>query len=105
MYEKVKEETKKTGFGLYIDDDADLESIESHTAVEMDEESGEPVWTQMVYGNGSGSWYLEVEESSQNWNPAKHTTNLRTIDDLFKIIQRLIIYITAFCEWEWNVIW
>jgi len=32
----------------YIDD-VDLELIESHTAVEIDEETGEPVRSQMVY--------------------------------------------------------
>ena len=33
----------------YLDDDIDLTTVESHTRVEMDDETGEPVRTQMVY--------------------------------------------------------
>lgn len=49
VFEAFKEETAKTGFGMYLDDDEDLETVESHTRVEFDEESGEPVRTKMVY--------------------------------------------------------
>ena len=49
MLEKFKEETAKSGFGMYLDDDIDLETVESHTTVERDEETGEPIRTQMVY--------------------------------------------------------
>ena len=44
VLEKFKEET----FGLYIDDDVDLESVESHQMVPHDDE-GFPIRTQMVY--------------------------------------------------------
>jgi hypothetical protein len=49
MLEKFKEETAKTGFGMYLDDDIDLQTVESHTMVECDDETGEPIRTQMVY--------------------------------------------------------
>jgi ferredoxin len=49
LYEAFKEETAKTGFGLYIDDDEDLQTVESHTKVEWDDELDEPVRSQMVY--------------------------------------------------------
>lgn len=49
VYEKFKEETAKTGFGMYLDDDEDLELVESHTRVEKDEVTGEPIRSQMVY--------------------------------------------------------
>jgi hypothetical protein len=49
MFEKFKEETSKTGFGMYIEDEYDMETVESHTMVELDEETKEPVRAQMVY--------------------------------------------------------
>jgi len=49
VYEQFKEETAKTGFGMYLDDEEDLELVESHTKVQKDEETGDPVRTQMVY--------------------------------------------------------
>ncbi len=49
VFEQFKEETAKTGFGMYLDDDEDLETIESHTRVEIDEDTGEPIRAQMVY--------------------------------------------------------
>ena len=49
MLEKFKEETAKTGFGMYLEDDIDPMTVESHTTVERDEETGDPVRTQMVY--------------------------------------------------------
>mmetsp|Transcript_15113 Transcript_15113/g.18420 ORF Transcript_15113/g.18420 Transcript_15113/m.18420 type:complete len:390 (-) Transcript_15113:323-1492(-) len=48
-FEKFKEETAKTGFGMYIDDEYDMETVESHSTVEVDEETNEPIRTQMVY--------------------------------------------------------
>lgn len=32
VYEKFKEETAKTGFGMYVDDEVDLETVESHVS-------------------------------------------------------------------------
>jgi ferredoxin len=49
VFEKFKEETAKTGFSMYLNDDEDLTTVESHTTVEVDEETGEPIRTQMVY--------------------------------------------------------
>jgi len=49
VFEKFKEETAKTGFGMYLDDDVDLTTVESHTTVEREEETGELIRTQMVY--------------------------------------------------------
>jgi hypothetical protein len=40
----------------YWDDDIDLTTVESHTRVEIDEETGEPVRTQMVYVD-EHTWY------------------------------------------------
>lgn len=41
----------------YWDDDVDLTTVESHTRVEIDEETGEPVRTQMVYVD-EHTWYV-----------------------------------------------
>jgi ferredoxin len=49
IFEAFKAETAKTGFGLMVDDDADLQVVESHTRVEWDDESNEPVRAQHVY--------------------------------------------------------
>jgi hypothetical protein len=49
LLEKFKEETTKTGFGMYLEDEVDFQTVESHTTVERDEETGDPVRTQMVY--------------------------------------------------------
>jgi len=49
VFEKFKEETAKTGFGMYLDDEPDPETVESHTTVDIDEDTGDPVRTQMVY--------------------------------------------------------
>ncbi len=49
VFEQFKEETRKTGFGMYLDDEYDMETVESHVMVEKDEETGEPIRTQMVY--------------------------------------------------------
>ena len=49
LFEQFKEETSKSGFGMYLDDEIDLETVESHTTIERDEETKEPVRTQMVY--------------------------------------------------------
>lgn len=49
LFEKFKKETAKTGFSMYLDDDVDLTTVESHTTVEKDEDTGEPIRTQMVY--------------------------------------------------------
>ena len=46
---KFQEETKASGFGMYVEDDIDLETVESHTTVPTDEETGEIARTQMVY--------------------------------------------------------
>lgn len=50
MITKFQEETKSTGFGMYVEDiEVDLQTVESHTTVEKDEETGENIRTQMVY--------------------------------------------------------
>ena len=49
LMEKFQEETKASGFGMYVEDDIDLETVESHTTVPKDEETGEIARTQMVY--------------------------------------------------------
>ena len=49
MFEKFKEETAETGFGMYLGEDVDLETVESHQYVELDEETGLPVRAQMIY--------------------------------------------------------
>jgi ferredoxin len=49
LFEKFKEETSKSGFGMYLDDEYDMETVESHTTVEIDEDTNEPVRAQMVY--------------------------------------------------------
>lgn len=50
MIAKFQEETKTSGFGMYVEDiDVDLQTIESHTTVEKDEETGDVIRTQMVY--------------------------------------------------------
>ena len=49
VFEAFKEQTAKSGFGLYIDDIVDLQKVESHTRVEWDDEIDEPVRSQMVY--------------------------------------------------------
>mmetsp|Transcript_18062 Transcript_18062/g.25515 ORF Transcript_18062/g.25515 Transcript_18062/m.25515 type:complete len:421 (-) Transcript_18062:408-1670(-) len=49
VFQKFQEETKKTGFGMYIDDDIDLQTVESHKTVDIDEDTGDPIRTQMVY--------------------------------------------------------
>jgi len=49
MLEKFQEETAETGFGMYLEDDVDLETVESHSMVPVDEETGAPVRSQMVF--------------------------------------------------------
>jgi hypothetical protein len=49
IFEAFKVETAKTGFGLMVEDDVDLEVVESHTRVDWDEETDEPVRAQHVY--------------------------------------------------------
>lgn len=49
VFERFKEETAKTGFGMYLDDEVDKTTVESHTMVERDDETGELIRTQMVY--------------------------------------------------------
>lgn len=49
MLEAFQEETADTGFGMYLDDDVDLETVESHAAVVVDEDTGEPIRSQMVF--------------------------------------------------------
>ena len=49
VLETFRDVTKETGFGLYLDDEVDPETVESHTTVERDEETGDLVRTQMVY--------------------------------------------------------
>ena len=49
VFETFKEVTKETGFGMYLEDEIDPQTVESHTMVERDEESGELIRTQMVY--------------------------------------------------------
>ena len=44
------DEFRKSNFGMVtIDDDVDLKTVESHAKVDIDEETGEPVRSQMVY--------------------------------------------------------
>jgi len=49
VFQAFKEETAKTGFGLQLDEEVDMELVESHTTVEWDEDTDEPVRLQMVY--------------------------------------------------------
>jgi len=49
VFETFKEVTKETGFGMYLEDEIDPQTVESHTMVERDEETGDLVRTQMVY--------------------------------------------------------
>lgn len=49
LFEAFKKETSKSGFGMYVEDDVDLETVESHTRVDWDDELDEPVRSQMVY--------------------------------------------------------
>ncbi len=49
VFEAFKEETAKTGFGLMVDDETDLQTVESHAKVEWDDETDEPVRAQHVY--------------------------------------------------------
>jgi len=49
VFEKFKEETRKTGFGMYLDDEVDPLTVESHSTVQREEETNELVRTQMVY--------------------------------------------------------
>jgi len=49
VFEAFKEETAKSGFGLMVGEDVDLQVVESHTQVEWDEENDEPVRAQHVY--------------------------------------------------------
>ena len=49
VFEAFKQETAKSGFGLMVDDDVDLQTVESHTRVEWDDEADEPVRAQHVY--------------------------------------------------------
>lgn len=49
LFEAFKEETAKTGFGQVVDDDIDMETVESHSQVEWDDETDEPVRSQHVY--------------------------------------------------------
>ena len=49
LYKVFKEETEKSGFGMYVPDDVDLTTVESHTQVDWDDELDEPVRSQMVY--------------------------------------------------------
>lgn len=48
---KFQDVTKKTGFGMVVKDidDIDPKSVESHTTIERDEDTGEPIRSQMVY--------------------------------------------------------
>mmetsp|Transcript_5134 Transcript_5134/g.7149 ORF Transcript_5134/g.7149 Transcript_5134/m.7149 type:complete len:395 (-) Transcript_5134:667-1851(-) len=49
LFEAFKEETAKTGFGQVVDDDIDMETVESHSQVDWDDEADEPVRSQHVY--------------------------------------------------------
>ena len=49
VFEAFKAETAKSGFGLMVSDDVDLQVVESHTRVEWDDETDEPVRAQHVY--------------------------------------------------------
>jgi len=49
-YAALIDEFRQAKFGMMtVDDDLDLRSVESHTRVELDEETGEPIRSQMVY--------------------------------------------------------
>lgn len=48
LFEAFKEETAKTGFGQVVDE-VDMETVESHTQVEWDDEADEPIRSQHVY--------------------------------------------------------
>jgi ferredoxin len=43
------DEFRQSEFGMMLDDDTDLKVVESHIKVEIDDASGEPVRSQMVY--------------------------------------------------------
>lgn len=49
MLEKFRGETAESGFGMYLDEEVDLETVESHSMVPVDEETGAPARSQMVY--------------------------------------------------------
>lgn len=49
VFEAFKEETAKSGFGMLVQDDIDMETVESHTTVDWDDDLDEPVRSQMVY--------------------------------------------------------
>ena len=49
LLEAFKEETAESGFGMYLGEEIDPSEVESHALVERDEETGEPVRSQMVY--------------------------------------------------------
>lgn len=49
LFEAFKEETAKSGFGLMVEDDIDMETVESHTQVDWDDDNDEPVRAQHVY--------------------------------------------------------
>jgi len=46
---KFQEETAESGFGMYLEEEVDLETVESHTTVAVDEETGYPIRSQMVF--------------------------------------------------------
>lgn len=46
---KFQEETAESGFGMYLEEEVDLETVESHTTVAVDEETGYPTRSQMVF--------------------------------------------------------
>lgn len=46
---EVFEAFKEESFGLMVDDDVDLETVESHSQVEWDDDANEPVRAQHVY--------------------------------------------------------
>lgn len=49
VLETFRDVTKESGFGMYLDDEIDPETVESHTTVERDEDTGDLIRTQMVY--------------------------------------------------------
>ena len=49
LFETFKTVTAESGFGLYIGDDIDMTEVESHTMVEKNEETGDPIRSQHVY--------------------------------------------------------
>lgn len=49
MLVSFQEETAETGFGMYLEEEVDLETVESHTTVDVDDETGEPIRSQMVF--------------------------------------------------------